>query len=449
MDHGELPVLVAPATAWGAGALAVVRLSGTDLSSVLRGFLRPHRGWPVPAARPRRVDVFDGQGTFDDGVLLCASRSHSLTGEPSAELTVHGNPMIVERTVQAALACGARYAEPGAFTRRAVLAGRMDLVQAEAVLQVAQARSAAGLRLARAGLEGRLSERFATFREDLVSVGSGLEAAIDHPEAGLEQDPLAGIADRLAALADRCRALIAGQRSGRVLLEGLKVALVGPVNAGKSSLFNALLGEERALVHERAGTTRDVVEARTVVDGLPLTLLDTAGERVSTDPIEQAGLALAQRMTDQVDALLVVLRARPGGLDPIEATILARTADRPRVLLYNGVDRPGCPPPPPGALPTVALTGQGVAAIVPRLREVLALNEPVGAEPMIVSARQRDLLQVVERACTEASEALELAGPVVAAELVIEALEALDGLTGIATRESVLDALFSRFCIGK
>lgn len=449
MLQPESPVIVAPATPWGLGALAILRLSGHRLLDVLQGFVRPHTPGAIPDGRPRRVDLFDGDGVFDDGVLLWARADRSLTGEPSAELTVHGNPLVVERAVQAALGAGARLAAPGAFTRRAVLAGKLDLVQAEAVLQIAQAQSAAGLQIARAGLDGRLSTRFAAEREALLGIAAELEASIDHPEAALEQNSDGEISDSLEVVAARCRRVASGHGAGRTLLHGARVALVGPVNAGKSSLFNALVGERRALVHEREGTTRDVIEARVVIDGLPLTLLDTAGERVADDPVEQAGIELGRERVESADAVLVVLRARPEGLSEVEQELLDRVQDRPHLVIYNGVDREGHAPAPAGSLPTVAPAGEGVAQIVPRLREVLALREPTEAEPLIASVRQRDLLLTLAQLAEQAVEALRLAGPVVAAELVIEAVECLDELTGAASREAVLDALFARFCIGK
>src|SRR5690606_34862236 len=205
-------------------------------------------------------------------------------------------PLVVERLVRGAVALGARLADPGEFTRRAVLNGKLDLLQAEAVDQLSRASSAEGLRIGRAALDGSLGAFVGELRATLVEVAAELEARLDHPAdelAYLDDDLLLA---RLSDAAGRCRALAATETAGRALVEGARVALVGPVNAGKSSLFNALLGRRRALVHDAPGTTRDVLEARCRLADLDVVLLDTAGERVTTDPVEAAGLALAREL---------------------------------------------------------------------------------------------------------------------------------------------------------
>ena len=449
MGSDDGAVIVAPATPWGRAALGVVRLSGHDLERVLRGFVRPRSGWPLPPGRTRRVDVFDAAGTFDDGVAVVAAAGRSATGEPTAEITLHGNPWIVERAIRAACDAGARVARPGEFTRRAVEHGKLDLIAAEAILQIAEARSDAGLRVARAGLDGTLRTAIDGLVAEVVDQAATLEARIDHPEADLELEPLEAVGASLREIAGRARALAGQQRSGDAFVHGVRVALVGPVNAGKSSLFNALAGEARAIVHESPGTTRDVVEARVVVDGLPITLLDTAGERDAADPVERVGVDRARAASSAADAVVVVLRARADGPTAEERAVLARTADRPRVVVYNGVDLPGCAPPPPGAVPTSALRGDGVEAVVPALRRALALVEPVEGAVLVASARQRDALSAGAALLDEAAEALAFAGPTVAAELTLEALEALAAIGGATAREQALDALFARFCLGK
>lgn len=443
--HRSLDVIVAPATPWGRSALAVVRLSGEGLRTVLSALIEPA---DVPAGRPRRVRVLGPDGsTLDDGVVIVQDGSRTFTGEPTAELTVHGNPVLVERVLDAAQAAGARMARPGEFTRRAVLHGKLDLLQAEAIHQVIAAPTATGARLARLGLEGHLSADVGELRDALVEVAAELEARLDHPDDGLALADDDTLLRTLARVSRRARGLAATYATGRVLVHGARVALVGAVNAGKSSLFNALLGETRALVHDTPGTTRDVVEGSTVLDGVAVTLLDTAGERETDDPVEAAGLALAQERLAEVDLLLVVLRARPSGLSAEEHTILARTADRRRVVVLNGVDAPHQPV--QGALATVATTGHGLQPLRDAIRQELGGGDVRAGDPVVASARQRDRLEAVARAADDAAEAMPMAGVAVAAELVMEGLEALDHLTGADTREDVLDALFARFCIGK
>ncbi|MFK7930023.1 MAG: tRNA uridine-5-carboxymethylaminomethyl(34) synthesis GTPase MnmE [Myxococcota bacterium] len=448
----ETDVIVAAATPWGRAALAVVRLSGPGLANVLDAWVRPHRDGPRVSGRTRRVDVLAEGQVIDDGVLVVGLAPATFTGEPTAELTVHGNPVLLERVLAAAVAAGARMARPGEFTRRAVLHGKLDLVQAEAVHQVIEAPTAVGARLARQGLEGALSKEYEGLRSRLVQVAAELEARLDYPGDDLALEDDETVLRELDEVRKRAGALAGTASAGSVLVHGARVALVGAVNAGKSSLFNALLGRRRALVHDVPGTTRDVLEVQTQIAGLAVTLLDTAGERATEDPVEAAGLALAQELIADVDALIVVVRARPEGPSEAEQQILARTSGQPRVVALNGVDRAGVRLHVPGVttvVPTVALTGDGVDALGASLRRVLVRSEPAAGDLVVASARQRDCLRAVHHACEQAAEAMPFAGVAAAAECVLGALDELDAMTGADTREDVLDALFSRFCIGK
>lgn len=442
-------VVVAAATPWGRSALALVRLSGEGVAAVLSQITEPLRAGPLVPGRARRVRLRDHAGVFDDGVLVFGRAPHTYTGEDTAELSCHGNPLIVERLLAAAVEAGARVAEAGEFTRRALGHGKVDLVRAEAVLQVTHAASAAGVALARAGLDGRLSAALNALRQPLIEAAAELEARLDYPADELAYLDDEALCAGLLAVAEQAGGLARTWRAGAHLVNGARVALVGTVNAGKSSLFNALLGRPRALVHESPGTTRDVLEVVVELDGVAVTLLDTAGERETVDPVEAAGLALARELVEQADLLVVVLRARAGGPDATEREILQRTAGRSRVVVYNGVDVAGVGPAPPGAWPTAAPSGLGVPDVARAVRQALLGEAPGGATLLIASLRQRDLLLAVEAAVREAVEALPIAGVAVAADAVTRAIEELDALTGADTREEVLDALFARFCIGK
>ena len=440
-------VVVALSTPWGRAALAVVRLTGPGCEAVVSQIARPLSGAAWTYGRPRRVALFDADGVFDDGLLVLAKAPATVTGEDTAELGLHGNPRLVERLIAAALAAGARLAEPGEFTRRGLLHGKLDLVAAEAVGQLIDATSDDGVRLARAAMDGALTADLTALREGLIDAAAELEARLDWPDDELALQGDDAVVAGLQALADRARALASTYRAGRVWVHGARVALVGAVNAGKSSLFNALLGTTRAIVHPTPGTTRDVVEATTRFGDLSVTLLDTAGERVTDEPIEAAGLALARELIADADLLLVVLRARGAAPDAVEAELLARTAHAPRLIVCNGVDRDGVVV-PDGVHATSALRGQGIDDLKRAVAQ--ALIGGVAADGRaIASLRQRDLLNTVAEQAEDAIAALPIAGPAAAAEAVMDALEAIDAITGATTREDVLDAVFKRFCIGK
>lgn len=438
-----MDVVVAQATSPGRSALVLVRLSGEGLDAVLARFVRPVHGTCEAGGPPRRIEVFDAEGVFDDGLMWLGKPPRTYTGEPTAELTLHGNPLIAERTLAAAIAAGARLAEPGAFTKRALLHGKLDLVQAEAVLQVGEARSERGLAIARSALDGGLSRRFQALREPLLDVAAELEARLDlgHDELTLEDDD--AVLLRLALLESEATAAAESHRAARAWVHGARVALVGPVNAGKSSLFNRLVGRTRALVHDQPGTTRDVLELGFDLDGLAVTLLDTAGERDSDDPVEMAGLALARDLTEEADLILVVC---PVEGHPAIELILERTVDQPRLLVANGVDRR---PAPEGWLGVSAHSGEGMNALREELRQALVGSEARSQLALVASRRQAAALRSCAAALKRAAEALTIAGPAASAASIQDALAMLDALTGADSREDVLSRLFERFCIGK
>lgn len=383
----------------------------------------------------------DGLGLFDDAVAVFQRGPRSFTGEDTLELTVHGNPLIVERLVAACVAAGARVAGPGAFTRRAVANGKLSLIGAEGVDLAIRATSASGLAIAQAApaLEGHL----VALRTDVLGVTAELEARLDYPGDELAYEDDETLRTTLGTIAERARTLADSHRIGRVLVDGARVALVGTVNAGKSSLFNRLVGRERALVSDRPGTTRDVVETRCRLGELEVTLLDTAGERQTDDPVEAAGLALARELVAGADLLLVVLRGEVRS--PAEMEILERTAGRPRLVVHNGID---VDPAPEGSLAVSARTGEGLPGLQDAIVHAL-VGRPRDLDTVVGTVRQADHLRGLADAAENALEALELAGVAVAAEELVDGLSAMDALTGADTREEVLDALFARFCIGK
>ena len=431
--------------------MALLRLSGPDARRVVEGLCPGGPAW-----RPRRASLrraLDPQGGLLDEVLVTwmpGPRSH--TGEDLVELGCHGNPVLVEQLLDACVALGARPARPGEFTRRALEHGRLDLVQAEAVAALVGAPSPAGVALARRAA-ALLGPALAHLSAELYTLAAEVEVRLDHPGEELGADEDGALVDRIVACGQQAGALSRTWRAGRLRLEGARIALVGPVNAGKSSLFNALLGQARALVSPTPGTTRDVVERALLVQGQELVLLDTAGERESDDPLEQAGVTLGREMAREVDLVVVVAPGhRP--MPPEEAALLHRTEGRPRLWVATHAD-----------LPVVversfrgrgvdhhvsALTGQGVDELRTLLWRQVTREATDGEAAPVVSQRQHELLRAVEEHLSAAAAALDgAAGPAVAAEELTRALARLGELSGRDVREEVLDHLFARFCIGK
>lgn len=441
-----MDAVVASATAWGHAAIAVLRLSGADALTVARQICPGGPSW-----RPRRVSLRSavaGGQIVDEVLAVWMPGPRSYTGEHVVELSCHGNPVIVELLLDAAVKAGARPARPGEFTRRALVNGRMDLLRAEAVAGLIQAGSAEGVALARASLAGRTSEVCEALRERLLDLTAELEARFDSPgeELGYQDD--AAVAAGVREVGERAAAAADTWAAGRARIHGARVALMGPVNAGKSSLFNALLGERRALVSPIPGTTRDVVERAMLVDGLEITLLDTAGDREDAAPLEAEGQALAATLTADVDLLLLVLPlpASEADLRPL----LARAAGRPHLVVGTHLDQA------PGEIYSWVdysvdnLSGAGVEALRAAIRQRVAADPPSGAQLVVVSQRQHELLRAIAAHAREAEAALlGEAGPAVAAEELTAALARLAELSGEDTREAVLDRVFARFCIGK
>jgi tRNA modification GTPase len=437
--------IVAPATPWGRGAVAIVRLSGPDARSVAAMLCPGGADW-----RPRRATLRQAQalGLTDDVLVTWMPGPRSFTGEDVVELACHGNPLVVQSIVDAAVALGARPARPGEFTRRAVVAGRLDLVQAEGLAAVIAATSVQGVALARGGMVGELGAVFADLRDRLLDLAAELEARLDQPGGELDVDDDAVVVRSLCDLAQEAAALAETWRHARPRLEGARIALVGPVNAGKSSLFNHLVGQQRALVSAQPGTTRDAVERGVSIAGLDVTFLDTAGERTDPTPLERDGLVLGRDLAEQADLrLLVWPQDRP--LDDTGRALLAQVA-APRLVVSTFGDQPAHPDAPPADLVVENIDGGGIPALRDALAERLGGAPSLAAVSVVVSQRQQArLLEVAAHAQAAAAALSGFAGPAVAAEEVTRAVAALAELTGDDARELVLDRLFARFCIGK
>jgi tRNA modification GTPase len=435
--------IAAIATPAGVGGVCVVRVSGPEAIRLVAESVGR-----APAALPDRRLVRGKaralSGEPVDEVLVVAMRGpRSFTGEDVAEVHGHGGAVNTRRLLRMLLERGARLAEPGEFSRRAVENGRMDLAQAEALAEVIGATSERGWRLAQAQLRGVLGQRVSELRARLTGLLAELEAGIDFPDEDLELGGIEALGRAVRALRAEVVALADSFQLGRVLREGITVALVGAVNAGKSSLFNALLGTERALVAAEPGTTRDFVESQAVWAGVQVTLVDTAGRRATDSQVERRGIELGSRRAEEAE-LEVEVVARP------DLETGRGTADGRRLLVVSKSDLGGRPV-PEGWLATSAHTGEGLdelrEAIVARVTGRAGVE---GEGVTITSERHRDLLVACAAALETGASLLGARAPreLVAIE-VRDAAARLAAITGEGVGEEVLDALFARFCIGK
>lgn len=423
--------IFALASGAGRAGVAVMRLSGPrtdEMVAALAGDLPPPR-----RASLRRLRAADGE-LLDHALVLRFPGPQSYTGDDVAELHLHGGRGVVTGVAGALLALGARPAEAGEFTRRAFRNGRMDLAQAEAIADLAAAETAAQRRQALGQMEGALSQQCAVWAGRIALLLAAEEAWLDFPDEDLPDDP-AGQAEEIAALAAEITAALAGGRAAERVRDGLTVAIVGAPNVGKSSLLNALAGREAAIVSARAGTTRDVVEVRMELDGLPLTLLDTAGLREAVDEIEAEGVRRALARAGAADIVISV--AAPGvGHAPLAFT--------PPVLL-EVTGKADLAPAPAGQIPVSARTGFGLDLLQARLAEAARGLAPEGGTALLGNARHRaagqEALGALERARAARAE--------LRAEELRLARTALGRITGRTGVEEILDAVFSRFCIGK
>ncbi|MBN2719523.1 MAG: tRNA uridine-5-carboxymethylaminomethyl(34) synthesis GTPase MnmE [Proteobacteria bacterium] len=455
--HTRDDTIAAISTPPGPGAIGMIRVSGPDALSVVQKVFTPAS--PQKAPFPARKALFGRahhpdrpSDPIDLGVLTYFNGPKTYTGEDLAEVTLHGGPLILHTFLQAVLRAGARLAEPGEFTRRAFLNGRMDLSQAEAVAGLIFSATDEARRVMLRQVEGAMGRQASSMRESLLESKVLLEASIDFPEEAEEgeQQRVRGL---LGETRDQAARLLKTTRMGMALREGLRVVIAGAPNVGKSSLLNALLQEERAIVHETEGTTRDYIEGTLNVGGLPVKVVDTAGIRVSADALEQEGVRRTKGLMDRADAVLLVLdQSRP--LYPQERTLLEEGGGAARVIVVNKEDLKIDPAfhAPPGAVKVSARQGTGIEDLK-RAINAAFMGEGPDPDPekgVVISLRQAEALEKVRDGCTGALEALRESGwPEVAVVGVDEALTALGQLVGEVTGEEVLEGIFSRFCIGK
>jgi tRNA modification GTPase len=441
--------ITAISTPPGEGAIALVRISGADAIEIADKIFR---GKEQPSRFASHVqhfgEIFNAENELIDQVVLSVHRGPaSYTGEDLVEISCHGGTLVSAKVLEACLRAGARAARPGEFTERAFLNGKMDLTQAEAVIDLIRARTDLALRSATEQLEGRLGDQIRGIRDELIALLAHINASIDFPEEGIEPDEGETLSARLDSIREQITALLATADQGRVLREGVRVVIYGATNAGKSSLLNRLLGYDRVIVSDTHGTTRDTIEETVNLEGVPIRLLDTAGLRASESELEREGIARTEKSLEFAD-LRVHIADRNA---PKPAHFNGRAEEPNEILVLNKSDLPedndwkDFP-----ALRISCATGDGVLDLQ---KEILARIRQQNLRPestIAINTRHCDCLRRALESCDRARKALGegLSGEYVAVDLD-EALQSVGEVIGVVDVEQILDSVFSQFCIGK
>ena len=450
-----LDTIVAQATPPGAGAVALIRLSGPraqEIASALSGGEREATGvWPERRCQLRAVRRPGSDEVLDHALFTVFRAPRSYTGEDVVEVSTHGGPSIPASVVDACVALGARAADPGEFTQRAYLNGKLDLTQAEAVGDLVAATSPKGRAVALHQLERGLGARIAQLRGEVIGLSALLVQHIDFPEEDDAPTPIDAIVSQAGGVGREMDRLLATAPAGELLREGAVTVLAGRPNAGKSSLFNALVGLERAIVTEVEGTTRDAIEAVVSIGGFPFRLVDTAGLRDGASRVERLGIEIAHRYLERAD---VVLDCREAGEErSTDQVDFLGGLSCPVVKLFTKWDlAPEGAVADGGELPVSVVTGQGLGELKETLRDLMFRGVVEGRDevPVVTSARQTDLLRQARGEVADFAEALGRGVPPELASAHLKAAEsALEEILGVVATDDVLDRVFRDFCIGK
>lgn len=441
--------IAAISTPPGEGAIALVRVSGADAIAVADKIFR---GKNKPSEFSRQLqhlgEIVDETGELIDQVMMSIHRAPiSYTGEDLVEISCHGGTLVTARVLEACLHAGARSARGGEFTERAFLNGKMDLTQAEAVIDLIRAKTDLALRSATEQLEGRLGNRIKNIRDAIVDLVANIEASIDFPEEGITPDDSEKLRARLDSIREEIVALLATADQGRILREGVRVVIYGTTNAGKSSLLNRLLRYERAIVSDTHGTTRDTIEESVNLRGVPIRLIDTAGLRTSASDLERQGITRTERSLQTADLRLHITdRNAPKPPDfetrPVNGAeiVLLNKSDLPEHKDWENVN----------ALRISCATGEGLPQLQQKILGHIAKENLRPESAVAINTRHRDCLRRALEACDRAAATMSngLAPEYVAVDLK-DALHALGEVLGAVDVEQILDSVFGQFCIGK
>ena len=449
-------------TALGEGAVGIVRISGEQALAVGETLFKAASGKKLAEYKPNTMvygHVYDQDGSLVDEVLAVFMQGpRSYTAEDVVEIQCHGGLQSLKKILQLTYAAGARPAEAGEFTKRAFLNGRIDLTQAEAVMDIIRSRSEASLKLAARQQQGQLAKELRGLRSALVDLVVNLEAVIDYPEEDIEDVTYGRVQESIASCNDAIDSLLAHAHTGKILREGLRTAIVGKPNVGKSSLLNALLKEERAIVSQYAGTTRDVIEEQLLLDGVPLVLADTAGIRSTEDFVEKIGVEKSRQLLQDAELVICVVDGSEG-LTAEDEAILAAASGKPCVIIVNksdlglavdleelrerfGQDK---------VMTLSAKTLTGVEAFSAWLKDYVYGSEGALSDGAYVqNARQERLLREARQSLEDASQAAAAMLPYDCIEIDVRtAIDLLGEITGDTVQDEIINEIFSRFCIGK
>lgn len=455
--------IAAVATAVGEGGIGIVRISGPEAIAIADSLFRGAAAGTVAAQASHRVayghvaDPASGQ-KVDEVLLLVMRAPRSYTREDVVEIHCHGGPLPLRRILALTLAAGARLADPGEFTKRAFLNGRLDLSQAEAVIDVIRAKTEASLRMAVGHLSGTLSDKIREFRQELLRLIAHLEAAIDFPEEDIEELAAQEVATASGRLRGEIGQLLATAATGRILRDGLKTVIIGKPNVGKSSLLNTLVGEARAIVTDVPGTTRDIIEEYLNIGGIPLRVVDTAGIRETADIVERIGVAKTREALAQADLALLLLDASTP-LSAEDKEVISLLSGRQAIILVNKTDLPSvidmdevaCLSPGKVVIRISAVEGTGLPELEQTIENMVYSGQVSRHEATFVAnVRQARLLENADARLGDALSTIAAGMPPDCVVIDLRAAwELLGEITGETVGEDIMEQIFSRFCIGK
>lgn len=448
--------IAAPATPHGVGGIAVIRVSGGDAIEICDKIFKGKT--PLSQVESHTVSyghIVDESGELVDEVLVTVMKApRTYTREDVVEISTHGGLSVQKQVMDLLIRSGAYPAEPGEFTKRAFLNGRIDLSQAEGVIDIINARTALSQKNALSQAEGKLSVKINEIRQALVHLAARMQVAIDYPDEDLEDITLSGIGDELDSQLCASKRLLDTANRGRVLKDGIKTAIVGKPNVGKSSLLNCLAGEERAIVTDIAGTTRDIIEEFVNLCGVPLMLLDTAGIRETSDTVEKIGVERSKRAVEEADLVILVCDTTRA-LDDEDKALFDMTAEKKRIVIANKTDKEPHSDAEneiiADAVRISAKTGDGIEELADKIKKMYSLGE-IGQNDEIILTNMRHVA-----ALSRSYEAMQRARDAVSAGLpqdlaaldIYQAIDFLGEITGDTVSEDIVSEIFHNFCVGK